>query len=204
MIGDATTTLISSIDYLATEESSPVKREFLGGMVFAIPSHSNLHNLIAGNALGILHNQLRGKPCQPFNGDTKVRIEFPDHTRFYYPDAMVVCQPNAATEHFQDQPVVVIEVLSESTRRTDLGEKRDAYLRLPSLKVLPALGGARRSLGDPPSPARRGRLRSGTPHRIECGHSVAGNRNGIAAGRALRSRRTRSLNPSARTHSTVP
>ena len=49
---------------------------------------------------------------------------------------MVVCHPNPATDHFQDQPVVVIEVLSESTRRSDLEEKRDAYLTLPSLKVL--------------------------------------------------------------------
>ena len=80
--------------------------------------------------------QLRGKTCQPFNSDTKVRIVFPDHTRFYYPDAMVVCHPNPASDHFQDLPVVVIEVLSDSTRRADLGEKRDAYLTIPSLQVL--------------------------------------------------------------------
>jgi hypothetical protein len=43
---------------------------------------------------------------------------------------------NPPTDHFQDQPVVIIEVLSDSTRRTDLGEKRDAYLTIPSLKVL--------------------------------------------------------------------
>lgn len=82
------------------------------------------------------YGSLRGKSCQPFNSDTKVRIEFPDHTRFYYPDAMVVCQTNPDTDHFQNLPVVIIEVLSESTRRTDLGEKRDAYLTIPSLKVL--------------------------------------------------------------------
>ena len=50
--------------------------------------------------------------------------------------ALVVCQPNPSGDHFQDLPVVVIEVLSESTRRADLGEKRDAYLTIPSLKVL--------------------------------------------------------------------
>jgi Uma2 family endonuclease len=127
---------ITIAGYLAGEEVSEVKHEYLGGTVHAMAGATNRHNIIAMNSLGLLFGQLRGKPCQPFNGDTKVRIEFPDHTRFYYPDAMVVCQPNAATDHFQDQPVVVIEVLSESTRRTDLGEKRDAYLRLPSLKVL--------------------------------------------------------------------
>jgi Uma2 family endonuclease len=49
---------------------------------------------------------------------------------------MVVCQSNPDTDHFQNHPVVIVEVLSESTRRQDLGEKRDAYLTIPSLKVL--------------------------------------------------------------------
>lgn len=127
---------ISIADYLAGEEISGVKHEYLGGTVHAMAGASNQHNTISGNCLGALLNQLRGKSCRPFNSDTKVRIEFPDHTRFYYPDAMVVCHPNPMTDHFQDRPVVVIEVLSESTRRADLGEKRDAYLAVPSLKVL--------------------------------------------------------------------
>jgi len=113
-----------------------VKHEYLGGTVHAMAGATNQHNTIAINSLASLHGQLRGKSCQPFNSDTKVRIEFPDHTRFYYPDAMVVCRPNPVTDHFQDQPVVIVEVLSESTRRADLGEKRDAYLTIESLRVL--------------------------------------------------------------------
>ena len=127
---------ISIAEYLATEELSDVKHEYLGGIVHAMASASNRHNSIAVNALGSLGTKLRGKSCRSFNSNTKVRIEYPDHTRFYYPDALVVCHPNPPTDHFQDQPVVVIEVLSESTRRADLGEKRDAYLTIPSLKVL--------------------------------------------------------------------
>jgi Uma2 family endonuclease len=123
-------------DYLAGEEISDVKHEYLGGTVHAMAGASNRHNTIAVNSLASLHGQLRGKTCQPFNSDTKVRIEFPDHTRFYYPDAMVVCDSRSATEHFQDRPVVIIEVLSDSTRRADLGEKRDAYLTISSLRVL--------------------------------------------------------------------
>lgn len=127
---------ITVSDYLAGEELSDMKHEYLGGTVHAMAGATIRHNNITGNCFGILFGQLRGKTCQHFNSDTKVRIEFPDHTRFYYPDTMVVCQSNPDSDHFQNQPVVVVEVLSDSTRRADLGEKRDAYLTIPSLKVL--------------------------------------------------------------------
>jgi Uma2 family endonuclease len=129
-------TFITTGDYLAGEEASGVKHEYLGGSVHAMAGATNQHNSIATSAILSIGAQLRGKSCQPFNSDTKVRIEFADHIRFYYPDAMVVCHPNQASDHFQSQPVVIIEVLSDSTRRIDLGEKRDAYLTIPSLKVL--------------------------------------------------------------------
>lgn len=127
---------VSVTDYLAGEEVSQTKHEYLGGTVHAMAGATIRHNDIAGNCFACLHASLRGKPCRPYNSDTKIRIEFADHTRFYYPDAMVVCQSNPESDHFQNQPVVIVEVLSESTRRTDLGEKRDAYLTIPSLKVL--------------------------------------------------------------------
>jgi Uma2 family endonuclease len=127
---------ITIAEYLAGEELSDVKHEYLGGTVHAMAGATNQHNAIAVNALLSLGAQLRGKSCRPFNSDTKVRIEYPDHTRFYYPDALVVCHPNPPTDHFQDHPVFIIEVLSDSTRRADLGEKRDAYLTIPTLKVL--------------------------------------------------------------------
>jgi len=127
---------ISIDEYLAGEELSTVKHEYLRGAVHAMAGATNGHNEVAVNALVALGGRLRGKPCRPFNSDTKVRIEVDGHTRFYYPDALVVCHPNPRSDHFQDHPVVVIEVLSESTRRIDQGEKCDTYRRIPSLKVL--------------------------------------------------------------------
>lgn len=129
--------LITIGDYLAGEEIGGVKNEYIGGAIHAVAGATNRHTTISGNASGLLFGDLRGKSRQPFNSDTKVRIEFPDHTRFYYPDSMVVRESNSGSEHFQDRPVVIVEVLSDSTRRTDLGEKRDACLTIPSLKVLP-------------------------------------------------------------------
>jgi Uma2 family endonuclease len=106
---------ISIEDYLAGELVSRVKHEFVAGVVYAMAGARNLHNVIAMNAAGILHARLRGKKCRPFNSDTKIRIRLPTHTRFYYPDASVVCRPNSPDDSFQDEPTVVLEVLSRST-----------------------------------------------------------------------------------------
>ena len=121
--------------YLASELKSPTKHEYVGGAVYAMAGTRNIHNVIAGNIFGSLGTRLRGKKCRPFNSDTKVRVRFPNHVRFYYPDVQVVCQPSSMEESFQDQPNVIVEVLSESTRRTDEGEKLDAYLTIPSLET---------------------------------------------------------------------
>lgn len=64
-----------------------------------------------------------------------MRVRQSRSTRFYYPDLSVVCPPNAGDETFQDNPVVVVVVISESTRRVDEYEKREAYLSINSLCV---------------------------------------------------------------------
>ena len=127
---------VSVDDYLAGETDSSIKHEYLGGVVHAMAGATNRHNRIASNALATLIGNLRGHPCEAFNSDTKVRIELINQTRFYYPDAMVVCQKSKDSEHFQQWPAVIVEVLSESTRRADLQEKKEAYLTIPSLKFL--------------------------------------------------------------------
>jgi Uma2 family endonuclease len=126
---------ISVDDYLAGELVSPIKHEYVGGMTYAMAGARNAHNRVAGNTFGALWARLRGKPCQPFNSDTKIRIHLGSETRFYYPEASVVCRPNPDDDSFQDEPVVIFEVLSQRTRRVDEGEKKDAYLKIPSLAV---------------------------------------------------------------------
>ena len=127
--------LISVEDYLVGELRSQVKHEYLGGVAYAMAGARNAHNIIATNLIIALGGRLRGKPCQPFNSDTKIRVRLPTHHRFYYPDASVICRPNPQGDSFQDEPAVVFEVLSQATRRIDEGEKKDAYLTIPSLCV---------------------------------------------------------------------
>ncbi len=131
----SSTQLISVSDYLAGELVSQTKHEFLGGVIYAMAGARNVHNRIAGNVFGSLYTKLRGKPCEPYNSDTKIRVQLPTHWRFYYPDTSVICDPNPPDDSFQDQPALIAEVLSRSTRRTDEGEKKDAYLTIPTLSV---------------------------------------------------------------------
>ena len=127
--------LISVEDYLESELRSPIKHEYLGGVLYAMAGGRNAHNKIATNALVSVGGQLRGRRCRPFNSDTKIRIRLPHHVRFYYPDLSVACRQNPDSDSFQDDPIVLVEVLSQGTRRTDEGEKKDAYLSIPSLAV---------------------------------------------------------------------
>jgi Uma2 family endonuclease len=125
--------LLGVADYLAGELISPIKHEYLDGVVYARADARNTHNIIATNIVGALYTRLRGQPCRPFNSDTKIRARLATQVRFYYPDASVVCRPNPQTDSFQDDPAVLFEVLSHRTRRIDEGEKKDAYLTIPSL-----------------------------------------------------------------------
>jgi Uma2 family endonuclease len=127
--------LVSVEEYLAGEMVSPVKHEYLGGLVYAVAEVCNVHSLIASNVLGSLHARLRGRRCRPFNSDTKIRLRLPTQVRFYYPDVSVIYRPNPLTDSFQDAPAATFEVISRGTRRVDEGEKKDAYLTIPSLSA---------------------------------------------------------------------
>jgi Uma2 family endonuclease len=127
--------LVSVEDYLAGELISPIKHEYLGGVVYAMAGARNVHNIIAGNVFAFLHTGLRRRKCQPFNSDTKIHIHLPNQVRFYYPDASVICRPNPQDDSFQDEPAIIFEVISRRTRRIDEGEKKDAYLTIPSLSA---------------------------------------------------------------------
>src|SRR5258707_3009470 len=95
--------LVSVEDYLNAELNSPTKREYLGGVVYAMAGARNVHNIIATNVLGSLYARLRGRRCRPFNSDTKGRIRLPAHLRFYYPDVSVICRPNPPNDSVQDE-----------------------------------------------------------------------------------------------------
>jgi Uma2 family endonuclease len=132
-VAEVLDTRMSVQEYLTTEEQSEVKREYLAGCVYAMAGAGELHNRIAVNLYAMLHGRLRGKQCEPFSSDMKLRLQQPGGTYFYYPDAMIACDPTDVGNGWRERPEVLFEILSPATRRTDEREKRLAYLGLGSL-----------------------------------------------------------------------
>jgi Uma2 family endonuclease len=114
-------------EYMELEERSPIKHEYLAGQVFAMSGATKRHNRIAGRLYGACANHLKGGPCEPFISDVKVRLEIGSDIYAYYPDVMVVCDPRETEDRYVGNPKVIVEVLSESTARTDRHEKRLHY-----------------------------------------------------------------------------
>lgn len=118
-------------DYLEAEKSSPVKHEYVDGDVYAMAGASDKHNLIAGDIYTALTIHLRDSPCQPFSSDIKVRVS---RKIYYYPDILVSCEQSPEDAHYRNEPILIVEVASPSTARTDRSEKLLYYLQMPSLR----------------------------------------------------------------------
>ncbi len=121
---------ISVEEYLAGELLSEIKHEYYDGEVVAMSGVSKNHDRIKMNLSRIFGNHLQGKPCEPFSSDVKVKIG----QYLFYPDAMVVCEDTSTHEYYAETPVLVVEVLSKSTRRRDETIKRRLYQTIPSLQ----------------------------------------------------------------------
>jgi Uma2 family endonuclease len=123
--------------YIQLENDSDTRYEYYDGYIHAMAGGSPEHGEIAGNVIAALKNALKsaGKPCKTLTSDVKIAINRAD--RRCYPDVSVVCgpverdkkEPKAITN-----PLLVVEVLSDTTESLDRGEKFRAYRQLESLR----------------------------------------------------------------------
>ncbi|PKM37910.1 MAG: hypothetical protein CVV06_03380 [Gammaproteobacteria bacterium HGW-Gammaproteobacteria-10] len=117
-------------EYLRSELTSEFKREYIDGQVFAMVGVGYNHNCICANILRKFGNHLEGSPCATFMADIKVRIG----KDYVYPDVLVDCSPMSGNDYFSMEPVIIVEVLSKSTRKADTTTKLIRYINLPSLQ----------------------------------------------------------------------
>ncbi|MBV8903658.1 MAG: Uma2 family endonuclease [Acidobacteriia bacterium] len=125
---------MSEAEYLEQERRAERKSEYRQGEVFAMTGANRRHSLIVTNLTAELGQQLKEKPCEVYASDLRLRVTAAG--LYTYPDVMVACGEIQFADDQKDtilNPVLLIEVLSESTRDYDLGGKFEYYRALPSL-----------------------------------------------------------------------
>lgn len=124
---------ISPEEYLISERKSEIRNEYFDGEIFAMAGATREHNQISANIVRVLGNQLLEKTCSVFSSDMKISME--EIKKYTYPDIVVVCD----REEFEDEnhdvllnPIVIMEILSDSTEAYDRGDKFAHYQLLDS------------------------------------------------------------------------
>jgi Uma2 family endonuclease len=126
---------IGPAEYLARDHSAETKSEYVDGVEYAMAGGTRRHNRIVLNVGAELRAALRGRSCGANSSDQKVTV--PTRRRYYYPDVVVVCGEPEFLETDQEiltNPVLLVEVLSETTAANDRGPKFLAYQTIPTLQ----------------------------------------------------------------------
>jgi len=123
-------------DYLGVELDSSIKHEFLNGEIYAMAGGSEDHSALAMESLYALRNAIGDRPCRVHTSDLRLYVESIGLATF--PDGSVVCGPlqqhEASPKATMLNPMVLLEVTSDSSESYDLGTKLEAYRSIPSLR----------------------------------------------------------------------
>ncbi len=128
-------TYLTPKEYITAERKATLKSKYLSGEIVARSAASHAHNLITMNIATGLYNQLAERGCRVFASDMRVGISTGDS--YFYPDIAIVCEKSRFEDNELDtliNPIVVVEVLSQSTEVYDKGEKFRRYQQLASLQ----------------------------------------------------------------------
>ena len=127
--------MLTESGYLAVERAAVFKSEFCQGEVFAMAGGTRRHSLITSNLIREFGDKLEGRPCVPYGSDLRVKVEASG--LLTYPDMSVACGEQRFLDSEEDtliNPVLIVEVLSDSTEAYDRGRKFDHYQQIPSLR----------------------------------------------------------------------
>lgn len=120
-------------EYLAIEAKSESRHEFFYGNLIEMPGNTIFHERMVKSLLRILEFIISDLEFEVFSKDIKVKT--PDGNVFFYPDlVMVPISAQQGNSYFANNPMLIIEVLSDSTRRYDSTDKFIQYIKIESLQ----------------------------------------------------------------------
>jgi Uma2 family endonuclease len=126
---------LTEAEYLEIERRAEFKSEFLDGEMFAMSGGTSSHSLIASNLNFAMRLQLKGRPCVVYTSDMRVKVQASG--LYTYPDLSVACGQREFEDENEDillNPIVVVEILSDSREAYDRGQKFALYRQIPSLR----------------------------------------------------------------------
>ena len=122
---------MSPEEFLAWEEKQELRWEFDGVRPVAMVGGTSAHDVVNMNLIRSLLNRLSGKPCRAYGPSMKVSV---GQGKYRYPDTSVTCSPLAPRDTLLTEPVVLFEVLSDSTEHTDKTDKLFEYRCIPTMR----------------------------------------------------------------------
>jgi Uma2 family endonuclease len=124
--------LMTEEEYIAFEQASDARHEYINGKLIAMPGESTANNEIALNIAMLLKGQLKGKKFFLYAHDVKLKL--PTEKSYYYPDIFVTEQPPATDKYVVETAVLIVEILSPTTRHFDMFDKYLQYRKIPDLR----------------------------------------------------------------------
>lgn len=121
-------------EYLALEEKAEYRSEFVDGYIFKMAGSTESHIQISFNLTRLFSDALRGK-CRAYQSEMKVWVD--EFRTYFYPDVTVVCGARKFHRDKRDiveNPVLLVEVLSEGTKEYDKNDKFFTYQKIPSFQ----------------------------------------------------------------------
>lgn len=123
-------------EYVEFERTAEGKHEFVDGFVWAMAGGTLEHAQLAANFIGELRARLERGPCRVFSADARVRVAATGLAT--YPDVTVICGPierDPEDANTAINPIVIVEILSDSTEAFDRGDKFAHYRQIGSLQT---------------------------------------------------------------------
>ncbi len=118
-------------EYFELEKTSEIRHEFINGELIPMPGESKIANKIARKIVRLLEDKLNSKVFDIFNHDVRLMLE---NNRYRYPDIVVAPTIDDEDSHAIKQPVLIVEVFSENSVKTDTITKLKEYALIPTLQ----------------------------------------------------------------------
>lgn len=124
---------LSEQEYIDFELQSDIRHEYVNGKLIDMPGESDLNNQLAVNCCLLLKTLLKKKGYSFFIEGVKVKV--PGENKYYYPDVFITREPlSKGSVYIKEKPELIMEILSDSTRKYDTIDKFINYQRFDSLQ----------------------------------------------------------------------